>query len=63
MMKAYFNLFEEMQGIMEMSAENIERAEQIIEDYTSSYWNYVLGITWDEDLKMPYIYADGPWEC
>lgn len=62
-MKAYFNLFEEMQGVMEMSAENIERAEQIIEDYTSSYWNYVLGITWDEDLKMPYIYADGPWEC
>ena len=62
-MKAYFNLFEEMQGIMEMSAENIERAEKIIEDYTASYWNYVLGITWDEDLKMPYIYADGPWEC
>lgn len=62
-MKAYFNLFEEMQGVMEMSAKNIERAEHIIEDYTSSYWNYVLGISWDEDLKMPYIYADGPWEC
>jgi hypothetical protein len=63
MMKAYFNLFEEMQGVMEMSAENIERAEQIVQDYTGSYCNYVLGITWDEDLKMPYIYADGPWEC
>ena len=62
-MKAYFSVFDEMVGIMEMSAENIARAEQIVADQSGSYCNYILGISWDYDEKMPYIYADGPWEC
>ncbi|MBQ2177148.1 MAG: hypothetical protein II453_19545 [Alphaproteobacteria bacterium] len=60
-MKAYFSVFD-MVGVMELSAENIERAEDIVADKSEFYCVYELGISWDEDRKMPYIYAAGPWE-
>ena len=59
-MKAYFSVFDEMVGVMEMSAETIERAEQIVSDHSDLYYVYDLGISWDEERGMPYIYEIEP---
>lgn len=61
-MKAYFSVFDEMVGVMEMSAENIDRAEDIVSDQSEFYCVYTLGISWDEERGMPYIYEAGPYE-
>lgn len=61
-MKAYFSVFDEMVGVMEMSAENIEHAEDIVADASEFYSVYTLGISWDEERKMPYIYEAGPYK-
>lgn len=61
-MRAYFSVFDEMVGVMEMSKENIERAEQIVADHSEFYCVYELGISWDEERGMPYIYESGPCE-
>ena len=60
-MKAYFSVFD-MVGVMEMSEENISRAEQLVADRSEFYCVYELGISWDEERGMPYIYEAGPWE-
>ncbi len=62
-MKAYFNFGDELEGIMEMNEENIQKADDICYKWTGSYCIYVLGIDWDEENKMPRIFANGPWEC
>ena len=61
-MQAYFSVFDEMVGVMEMSAESIDRAEEIVSDHSDLYCVYELGLSWDEERGMPYVYAAGPWE-
>lgn len=61
-MKAIFDV-NDMQGVYEMNEENITKAEDICSKMSGRYCNYVLGIGWDDSLGVPYVYADGPWEC
>ena len=53
----------ELDGVMELTKENIKKAEDLCYDASGSYSNYVLSIRWDDEKEMMVVYPDGPWEC
>ena len=57
-MKAYFDFGDEFNGIVELNEENIEKATEICKEWSSWYCKYIISIEWDNENKMPHIFAE-----
>ena len=63
-MKALFEDFGgKLDGVMELTKENIKKAEDFCYDASRNYHNFVLSIRWDDEKEMMVVCPDGPWEC
>ena len=62
-MKAYFDFGEELQGVMELNKENINKADDFCLSMSGDYLNYVLSLEWDDENNIIHLFPDGPWEC
>lgn len=47
----------------EMNKDLMVKMEQLVDDWSGNYCNYVLSSEWNDEKQCLHFFMDGPWEC